>query len=166
MELLHSLGIDWKLLIAQLVNFVILLAVLYKFLYKPMLKLMQERTIRIEKGLQDANEAEKKLTQSAAEYQKIVNDAERQGQLVLGQSKAHAEQLRASLIKQTQDEAAKMLEAGRATLKREHEEMMQAARKELMQLVVSASRVTLGEVVTEELDKKIVEAATKALHKG
>ena len=59
-----------------------------------------------------------------------------------------------------------MLEAGRATLKREHEEMMQAARKELMQLVVSASRVTLGEVVTEELDKKIVEAATKALRKG
>ena len=46
------------------------------------------------------------------------------------------------------------VEAGRATLKREHEEMMQAARKELMQLVVSASRVTLGEVVTEELDKK------------
>ena len=45
------------------------------------------------------------------------------------------------------------VEAGRATLKREHEEMMQAC-KELMQLVVSASRVTLGEVVTEELDKK------------
>ncbi len=166
MELLQSLGVDWKLLLAQLINFAILLAVLYKFLYKPLLKVMEERSKKIEDGLKNAEAAEKKLAESAIEYQKMLAEAQRQGQLVIGQSKAHAEQLRTSLLKQTQDEAAQLLETGRATLQREHQEMMQAARKELMQLVVSASRVTLGEVVTPELDKKIVEAATSTLHKA
>ena len=61
MEALANLGIDWKLLLAQVVNFVVVLLVLRRFAYQPMLRLLDERTHKIEKGLADAESATRKL---------------------------------------------------------------------------------------------------------
>ena len=54
MEALESLGIDWKMLVAQVVNFIILLLILRKFLFGPIVKLLDDRRKTIEKGLSDA----------------------------------------------------------------------------------------------------------------
>ena len=61
MEIFEKLGIDVKLVIAQLVNFFILLYVLKRFAYKPVLKILEDRERKIEKGLKDAQSAEKRL---------------------------------------------------------------------------------------------------------
>ena len=53
-EIIKTFHIDWKLLIAQAVNFAIVVFALYKFAYKPLLKTMNERTAKIEQGLKDA----------------------------------------------------------------------------------------------------------------
>lgn|SRR3989338_11464704 len=161
MELLHSLGVDWKLLIAQILNFAVLLAVLYKFLYKPLLKVMQERTTTIEKGIQHAKEAEIKLAQSTEAADKKIQEAQKEGQKILGGIKAEAEKMRTGLLQQAQTEADHVLSSGRAMLAHEKEETMKQARKELMNLVIEATRATLREVVTPELDKKFIETVRK-----
>ena len=58
-ELITKLGIDWKFLIAQIVNFLVLLFVLYKFAYGPILAMLEKRQKKIEKGLKDAEAATK-----------------------------------------------------------------------------------------------------------
>ena len=63
-ELLTKLGIDLKLLVAQIVNFLILLLVLYKFAYGPIVAMLEKRQKKIEKGLKEAEEAHKKLEES------------------------------------------------------------------------------------------------------
>ena len=57
MELLTKLGVDWKLLIAQIVNFTILVSVLTYFVYRPLLDLLDARRERIRKAVEDENES-------------------------------------------------------------------------------------------------------------
>src|SRR3989344_4435551 len=90
-ELLENLGIKWQLLIAQVVNFLILLFILRKFLYGPMMKFLRERRQTIEEGLKKSELAEvkfrefrdlqaKELAQTRSEAQKIIEDSKKRAE--------------------------------------------------------------------------------------
>ena len=83
MDALAQLGIDWKLLLAQVVNFGILLFILKRYAYQPMLQLMDERAARIEKGLKDAEAAEQKLRSVEEEEKAILAGARQQAKELL-----------------------------------------------------------------------------------
>ena len=163
MELLHSLGIDWRLFLAQLVNFTILLAILYRFLYKPILKLLRERTEQIDQGLKNAAEAEKKLATTAFDYDQKMLEARKQAQAVLDETKTQSAALKTDLLKKAQEEAEKFIADGRQSLEQEKHAMLKEARMELAGLVMSATKIVLGKVVTLELDRKINEEAARAM---
>ena len=76
MELLHKLGIDWRLLIAQLINFSVLLFVLYKFLYHPILNILEKRRKQIEENDIRTKSLEEKLTQVTALYYEKMREEE------------------------------------------------------------------------------------------
>ncbi len=63
-QLLSQLGIDWKLLLSQAVNFFLLLIVLRLFVYKPLLQMLHERRERIEEGIEKAKEADIRLLEA------------------------------------------------------------------------------------------------------
>ena len=73
MELLQKLGIDWRLLIAQLVNFSILVIILYKLLYKPVLKVLNDRKEKIEQGLKDAKSLGEELERTKELQKREIN---------------------------------------------------------------------------------------------
>ena len=79
-ELIKTFYIDWKLLIAQLVNFGIVLWVLYKFAIKPLSKTMDARTEEIEKSLEDAKKIEASLAQTETERQDKLDAAKKNTQ--------------------------------------------------------------------------------------
>jgi F-type H+-transporting ATPase subunit b len=83
MEALANLGIDWKLLVAQVVNFAVVLLVLKRFAYQPMLKLLDERTAKIEKGLADAENAGKKLSEIEIQEKAILMEARTEAKRIL-----------------------------------------------------------------------------------
>ena len=74
-ELLNKLGIDYKLLIAQIINFLVLLFVLWKFAYGPILAILEKRQKKIEKGLADAEAAEKRLEESEKKQKEVLRKA-------------------------------------------------------------------------------------------
>ena len=74
-ELLTTFGINWKLLLAQGFNFAVVLLVLWKFLYQPVLKMLDERRAAIEKGVKDAAAASEKLANADSEGREIVTKA-------------------------------------------------------------------------------------------
>ncbi len=63
-QLVQQLGIDWRLLLSQAVNFALLLIVLRLYVYKPLLKIMHDRKLRIEEGLTKADEADRRLAET------------------------------------------------------------------------------------------------------
>ena len=72
MELIKALGIDnYQVLIAQFLNFAVLLFILYKFAYGPMMKMLDERTAKIDKGIKDAEKAKENLKEVAEKEKKV-----------------------------------------------------------------------------------------------
>ncbi|MDP3245093.1 MAG: F0F1 ATP synthase subunit B [bacterium] len=161
MELLSKLGIDWRLLIAQLINFLILLFVLYKFLYKPVLKMLQDRTTRIENSLADAQRIEKEIKQIEEDRLNKMAEARKESQRIIEEAKGQAEKVKHELLANAQKESLEIVEAGKQQLKNQQETLMKEARKSIAALVVEAARQVLGDVVDEKIDKAINEATIK-----
>ena len=166
MELLTNLGIDYRLLIAQLINFVILLAVLYRFLYKPVLKLLHERSAKIEQGLKNAEEVDIKLKETAALYEQKTIEAKSAAQGIVEASRKEAEKLKAELTAQAHLEAEKIIDAGRQRLVADKERIMKEAEMELGDLVAQATEHVLGHALTPEMDKKLIDEAMKKVRIG
>src|SRR5574343_128387 len=78
-ELLNQLGINWKLFVSQLFNFFILLIVLTVFVYKPLIKIIKERSAKIKQGLDKAQEADVRLKEIDNIGKEKIQQAEQQG---------------------------------------------------------------------------------------
>ena len=166
MELLTNLGIDYRLIIAQLVNFAILLAVLYRFLYKPVLKLLHDRSTKIESGLKNAEAVEVKLKEAAALFETKTREARAEASKLFDAAKKDVDLLRADLIVKAQKESDQIIEAGRARLAVEKEKMMHEAEHELSDLVEQATSHVLGQVMTPEMDKRLIDEAVQKVRIG
>jgi F-type H+-transporting ATPase subunit b len=85
-RIIHSLGIDWKLLLAQIINFFILFFILYKFLSKPLLKIIEERKLKIEEGLKLRDEAQDLITKVKNERLEILRKANEEKMRIINEA--------------------------------------------------------------------------------
>ncbi|MBI5071501.1 F0F1 ATP synthase subunit B [Candidatus Falkowbacteria bacterium] len=157
MELLTKLGIDWRLLIAQLVNFLILVLILYKFLYKPLLKMLEGRKEKIEKGLRDAEqlgvELEKTKELQAAEIQK----AKQESRAIIEEAERRAEAAGAETKLKTKAEVEKLISAAKNQIISEKEKMMAEVKKEAIELVLATAKKVVGKVIDNKVNKELIE---------
>jgi F-type H+-transporting ATPase subunit b len=159
MEILHKLGIDWKLLLAQGVNFLILLYILKRFAYGPMLRFLDEREARIEDGLKNAEAAAKKLTEAQAEQTKVLAEAQKEARGIVEEALAVAKRRDGENLEKTKEEIARMLTASQAEIASEKNKMLQEAKQELASLVVSATEKITKEKIDATKNKELLEKA-------
>lgn len=126
-ELFSQLGIDWRLLVSQAANFLILLTVLRIFAYGPLMKLMKERRETIEQGLEHAAEADRRLAES--------------NQVMLAK------------MREAEGEAVKLMQATEVKAKAKEVEMMDAARHKEIALIKNAELII--EAKAEDMRKKV-----------
>lgn len=134
-DLVHAFGIDWKLLIAQGVNFIILLVVLSYFLYGPLMRTLKERRELIAKGIADAEAASAERSQVATEKAGVLAEAHHQGSLIVARAEEEGKAERAEILRTAQaraesllkDAAAEAEEAKRRALKESETEIARAA---------------------------------------
>jgi F-type H+-transporting ATPase subunit b len=161
--LLASLGINLKLFLAQLLNFAILLVVLWRFAYKPLLNMMEARTHKIERGLKNATEAQVLRDRAGAEHAKALKDAEIQVRGLIEDAHKAAAKVREESLAETRSEIEKQIQAARTQLDAERATMMQALKKDVVRLVVQASEQVLGERVDEAQDEAYIQKVVKSL---
>ena len=89
-ELLSQLGIDWRLLVSQALNFLLLLAVLRIFAYGPIVKILKERKKRIEEGLEKSEEAEKRIREISTLKKERLKEAEIETLAILKRAEGRA----------------------------------------------------------------------------
>src|SRR3989344_3778299 len=87
MEFLKDFGVNPILLLAQIVNFTILLLLLKKFFYKPILKVLEERKHKIETSIKQAEEIQTKLLETESRQQRIIGEAEAQASKIIEEAK-------------------------------------------------------------------------------
>lgn len=156
-ELVKTFHIDYKLLIAQTVNFVIVFAVLYKFGLKPLMKIMEERSTKIEDGLKNAEVIEENLKDSEKQKQVAINEGRKQAQDLVSKADKDAETLRQEKVEKTRTESGKVVKAAKAEIARERDTMMQDLKAELGSLVVRAT----NKITNQTLDQKQHETLIK-----
>ena len=144
-QLIHAFGIDVKLIVVQIINFVVLLAALSYFLYKPMLKLLNERQQKIEQGIKDAEDAAVAKASAVEEKQAILTQAQQEAADIDARAKAFAKGKEEEIIAAAQTKASEVIkdaESKGAALK---EQALKESEAEIAKLAVLAAEKVLKE---------------------
>jgi F-type H+-transporting ATPase subunit b len=156
---LSILGIEGKLFIAQLVNFGIVIFVLWKLAYKPLLKMMDERTKKIEQGLKDAEASAGSRKLAEDDRTTIVAEARRAAKDIMDQAAILAARERQEATVRTKAEVEKIVSHGKETIRAEKDKMMLEAKAEVGSLVALATERVLRAKLNATADAKLIENA-------
>lgn len=156
-------GVEPKLVIYQLISFLIVLVVLYKFGIKPVTATMEERNRKIEAGIKHAEEMQAKLAATQQESAAIVKQSHVEAARIVDEARKTAKDF---LDRQTQETAAKandiLLKAQQA-IELEHRKMLSDARSEIARLVVATTERVLAKKLTDADRSSYNDAAAREL---
>lgn len=163
MELISKLGIDGKILLAQIVNFAILLFVLFKFVYRPVLDLLEKRSKKIEKGIHDAEEAGNRLLQADKMKDEKIGQAEREVGRLIEDARKDAETMKKELLAAAQAQSEDLLKRARLQMNEEKDKMMSDIKKEVTMIVVQATGRLLQREFSQTDQKRLLDAISKEI---
>lgn len=109
MELVTALGIDLRIFIAQLINFAVLVFVLYRFAYGPILNLLEQRKEKIRKGMEDAEASAKALAEASEEKKSIIAAANQEAEAMSARAKEHADKKADSILSDAHKKAEQVV---------------------------------------------------------
>ncbi|OGF31641.1 ATP synthase F0 subunit B [Candidatus Falkowbacteria bacterium RIFOXYD2_FULL_35_9] len=164
-ELIKTFHIDWKLLIAQGINFIIVFSVLYYFGLRPLMKLMVDRSKKIDDGLKNAELIEENLSKSEQEKKKAIAEGRKQAQLIIGQSEKDAELVRQEKLAKTKLEAEKIVISAKNEITSERAKMIKEVKSELGELVLLASGKLTADTMTDKQQEKLIDQVLLDLEK-
>ncbi len=163
MSVLAKLGIDWRLLIAQAVNFLILLLVLRRFAYRPMLEFLEKRTKKIESGLRDAKRAAEKLSEIEAKEREVLDEARKESAAIVAHARELAEKTADKIMIESRKESERILGETRKKIEAEQESMCTDMKRELVGLVMLATEKVLDEKLKDMNDDELIRQAVEKL---
>lgn len=159
MEVLAKLGIDWKLLIAQAINFAVLFWVLRRYAYRPMLDFLEKRTVRIEQGLKDAEAAQVKLGEMEAKEKTVLAEARTEAKNIIALAETSAKKRDAEHALETEAKVKRLLEEAEVKIHEEKDKAMAGAKEEIGELVMLSVEKILREKIDAAKDKELLEKA-------
>ena len=162
-QILNQFGIKYILLLAQVVNFLVLLWILKRFLYKPILKVLEERKQRIAESLKNAEEIEKRLAETEKESEKKLSVASIEAKKILEETNKSVAQIIEEAHFRANKDMEEIVKKGQESINAEREKMHQEMREELAQIVVTALEKVTGKVITIKDQKKMIDDTVKRI---
>ncbi len=164
-ELITKLGIDWRLLVANTITFFLVLWLLRKFAYGPLLSVMDKRRKTIDEGLDQAKQAQEELASITKEKEKVLEAARNESLTMIQTAQKDAEARKQDIMTKASDEAQALLAKTRQQLGQEKQQMLDQAKGELAGLVVAATSKVISGQLDEKLQHKLAEQAIKEVSK-
>lgn len=165
-----QLGFNLPTLVVYVVNFLILLGVLYVFAYRPLLRAMDGRSERIRESLAAADQARAEAASSRVAIQEQLNEARREGQRMLDQAKEAAERYREEEMGRARAEAEAFIERARGDIRRERDAAIEEVRVGFGDLAITAAerviRRSLDRQAHQDLIAQVLEESGQNLGKG
>lgn len=142
-ELFAAFGLDWKLLLIQALNFAVLLFILYKFLYRPMLRVIDERRQKIAEGVRTAEEADTKLALAGEERDAMIGKAAQEAERLVSGAKASAGEEGQRIIRTAEERAAALISDAEARAKEEERQAILRSEKDIARAAMLAAEKIL-----------------------
>jgi F-type H+-transporting ATPase subunit b len=145
-ELIATFGINWKIMLIQVVNFGVLLVALKHFVYGPVMAMLAKRKAAIEQGVQDAAHAADTLTRADGEGKAIVSQATRDADEIISRSKTRAEEVGQTIARSVEEKAATSLKDAEMRAKEIKERALHESKSEIAQAaMLVAEKLLRGE---------------------
>ncbi|OGG43171.1 hypothetical protein A2841_01675 [Candidatus Kaiserbacteria bacterium RIFCSPHIGHO2_01_FULL_48_10] len=142
-SLLSVFGVDWKLLIAQTINFLILFAGLSYLLYRPVMKMLAERQATIAKGVKDAEAAALAAKETEAARSGIITEANKNAEAIVSRAEAEGKKERVEIVHAAQERSDALLAEARAQATELERQALLKSEKEIARAAILAAEKIL-----------------------
>jgi len=160
-DMFASIGIDWKVLLLNIVAFLILLWLLKRFVYPPLVKMLDAREKDIESARQAAMESEKHAETAKAEIDKLLKEARGEAADIVATAKAEATDALEKATEKSKAQADHMVAQAHDTIEKEVLAARKTLHNETIDLVALATEKVVGASLTAKLDTAVVVEALK-----
>lgn len=166
MEILDQFGIQPVLLLAQIVNFLIILVVLKKFFYKPIVKMLDDRKAKIAESLKNADQISEKLQKTEEKTAEILEKARSQSQEIISQAKTESQRIFDEATKESKEAGEQILARTRLEIAKEKEAMKQEIEKDTMILVTGVVQKVLAKTLKPAEKQNLTQKAISEMSKS
>ncbi|MFZ2970091.1 MAG: F0F1 ATP synthase subunit B [Minisyncoccia bacterium] len=162
-EIFEKLGLDLNLLIAQIVNFVLLLVALQYLAYKPILKLLNDRTEKIEKSLRQAKKIEEELQRTEETKLSEIKKAKEDAQKIIKEAYEMSEKRSLEAIEKTKGKTKEIVEKAKQEIRAEKENSIREAKKEIADISIQIAEKIIGGNISEENQRRSIDEVLKKI---
>ena len=150
----EAFGVDWSLLIAQVVNFTVVLVALWYFLYKPVMAVIAKRQELVAKSVRDAAQVEELFARAGGEAESRVQAADAEAEKIIVLARESAASTQAELLKDAEARAARIAEDAHARAAESIERARRESEQDIARLAILAAEKVLSRSVEAAKDKK------------
>jgi F-type H+-transporting ATPase subunit b len=162
-EIAKTFGVDWPHLIAQIVSFSIVCAILYRFAYKRVLRMLEERREQIAQGLANTEKIKAELAKTEAQRQELMQQASVQANKLIEEARAAAGRVQEQETQKAIAAAEQIIAKSREAAAQDYARMLAELKRDVGQLVVQTTAAVTGKILTPEDHRRLAEETAKQL---
>jgi F-type H+-transporting ATPase subunit b len=152
-----DLGISWQGLIGQLVNFVLLFALLYFIAYKPIRRMLDERSNRIKVSMDQAEQIKEQMVKTDEQVRQQLEAARMEGQNMLTQAGQIGERLKEEAREEARHEAEITIARARTEIQRERDQAIEELKRQFVDLAITAAEKVISETLDKEKHRRLID---------
>ena len=155
---MEALGINLAGLLTQIISFLALFGILYALLYKPILRMLDQRSARIKESLETAERVREESEQSQEEMRKQIDTARAEGQQMIAQAREVAERYREEELSKARAEIETERQRAQQAIQRERDAAVEELRREFAGLAISAAERVVERSLDEESHRELIDS--------
>jgi F-type H+-transporting ATPase subunit b len=160
-RIVTTFGIDWPHLLSQIISFSIVCFILYRFAYKPILKMLEARREQIALGIANAEQIKAELAKTEAQRQEVISQANVEASQLIEEARVAATRLQQLESQKAIATAEQIMARAREAAEQDHVRMLAELKREVGKLVVQTTSRVVGKVLTSEDQKRLADEAAK-----
>jgi F-type H+-transporting ATPase subunit b len=160
-RIVTTFGVNWPQLLAQIASFCIVCAILYRFAYRRVLKMLEVRRQQIAQGLARAEQIKAELARTEAQRQEVMAQAHAQASKFIEEARAAAARVREQETEKAIAAAEEIMMKAHEAAVQEHDRMLAELKREVGRLVVQAATTVTGKILTSEDQRRLAEETAK-----
>ena len=151
---LANLGLNGQLFAIQLVNFVIVIAILWFLILRPLVRVLEERKKIVDESIVNAKKVETEVQETNKRYQQKMEEATVKANAVVAKAQTDAEVVAKEVSAKAKKEVAGFIEKGKQTIESERDKMLEEVKKDVVEMVIESTEKVLQGAIDEKLDEK------------
>ena len=157
MEGLAGLGINLPMLLAQIVNFTLLFGLLYMFAYKPILKMLDERSKKVEESMKQTEYIKEQVAHAEEESKKRIEAATKEGQEVIARAVRSGEEVRQKAQQDARKDGEILIARAKTEIQRERDDAIDELRREFADLAILAAEKVIQKSLDKESHRQLID---------